>query len=117
MQFQVYRLRREGRLLPRHSMWTTKVVGHLCVDEIRDKELSRHVRFARLDLTPGVPLLGVPTLHNATLVSARPGWWTMTGWERVEEGSDPLPRTFQQSWVLIPLDEVFTSAAGKSNPI
>lgn len=101
MQFEVFPIRRAGKLLPRHVMWTGKVIGDLFVTEVRDPELQRHVRCAVVkdrvcDLLP--PLLDV------VLVGAKPDWWTMTGWERSPDGIGQPTCAYQQSWILIPVD-------------
>lgn len=102
MQFQVIRVRREGRVQPRHVMWAGQVVGELRVADQRDEETSRHVRVARVQDPAGRDLL---QLLDATLVSVHRGWWTMTGWERVDDSDVGGPRAYQQSWILIPVAE------------
>jgi hypothetical protein len=90
-------------VLPRHVMWVGKVVGDLYVTEVRDLELNRHIRQAKI-VNAGQDLLG--PLFDVVLVGAKPDWWTMTGWER---GPDTLGSAtacaYQQSWLLIPVDQ------------
>ena len=43
-------------------------------------------------------------LLDAVLVSCKPDWWTLTGWERVDGATTPEPRAFQQRWILQPVD-------------
>ena len=54
MEFEVYRCRREGKLLPRHVMWSTKVRGDLYVVEQVDKAkqtlLQAELRLAGLNM-------------------------------------------------------------------
>jgi len=103
MRFDVYPVRREGRLIPRHAMWAGRVRGDLFVIEVRDAELNRSVRVATIVANdPHRELL--PPLLDATLVAVKPDWWTMTGWERSPEATDAQPRAYMQSWILIPSD-------------
>jgi hypothetical protein len=104
MRFNAYPMRRAGKLLPRFLMWTGEVTGDLYVSELRDIELNRAVRVATMRESPGgEPLL--PPLLDAVLVAAKPDWWTLTGWERIEDGGGaPGAVAFQQSWVLIPVE-------------
>lgn len=96
-------MRQQGRLKPRHVLWSGKVTGTFQVVEERDSELSRSVRVARILAVPptATPLL---ELYDVTIISAKPDWWTFTGWERIQDGSGVLPRTYQQSWILIPVE-------------
>jgi hypothetical protein len=103
MEFVGYRCRNEGRLLPRHVLWAGRVQGHLYVREKYDPELSRHLRVATLEAGEGHHVVLGPLL-DAVLVSCKPDWWTMTGWERVDSTTTAAPRAFQQSWILQPLD-------------
>ena len=101
MDFEVYCLRKEGVLVPRHILWCGMVRGQLFIFEQHDAELNRAVRTAviRRDLM-GPVLLG--PLSDAAIVSAKPDWWTMTGWERLPETTNTRTRAVQQSWILIP---------------
>jgi hypothetical protein len=106
MEFDVYRVRRDGNLLPRHVMWSNRVRGDLYVIEVHDDELKRTVKVAKViapDAGTADPGL-VPPLLDATLVSAKPDWWTMTGWERIANSDKVSPQAFQQSWILVPAD-------------
>lgn len=102
MRFAVYPVRKEGKLLPRHVMWTGEVRGDLYVSEVYDAELSRHTRMAVLKGETGKNLL--PALLDAVLVSAKPDWWTMTGWERLDDASGAGSKAWAQSWILVPTD-------------
>lgn len=101
MQFEVYPVRRQGKLLPRHVMWSGKVVGDLFVTEVPDPELQRHVRRAAIRDGSGELL---PPLLDVVLVAAKPDWWTMTGWERADDRVGQPTCAYQQSWILIPVD-------------
>lgn len=102
MQFQVIPVRRAGRVQPRHVMWSGQIVGELKVAEVRDQETSRTLRVASIQDGAGRDLL---QLMDAVLVSVHRGWWTMTGWERVDDSDVGGPRAYQQSWILIPAGE------------
>lgn len=103
MKFEVFPKRRAGKLLPKHVFWTGKVVGDLFITEVLDPELGRHVRCAKvMDGLRELP----PPLLDAVLVAAKPDWWTITGWERGPDAlGQPSGRAYQQSWVLIPVDQ------------
>ena len=103
MEFVGFKCRQEGRLLPRHVMWAGRTQGDLHVREQYDSELSRHVRVATLEVGDAHKVVLGP-LFDAVLVSCKPDWWTLTGWERVEASSWSPGRAFQQSWILQPLD-------------
>ncbi len=96
-------MRREGRLIPRHAMWAAKVRGDLFVIEVRDAELNRSVRVAKIVAGDSHREL-LPPLLDATLAAVKPDWWTMTGWERLSETIAAHPRAYVQSWILIPSD-------------
>ena len=96
-------MRKEGPLLSRHVMWAGKVRGALFVLEERDVELHRSIRVAKIIRTaPHAQLL--PALFDAVLIGAQPDWWTITGWERIEDGISDRARAYAQSWILIPTD-------------
>lgn len=90
-------------MLPRHVMWATEARGDLYVTEARDSEVGRVVRVAVLRDKENKPL--IEPLHDVQLISAKPDWWTMTGWERLEGGAGVSQRAYQQSWILIPADK------------
>lgn len=97
--FDVFPVRRRGVLLPRFVFWSGGVRGALHVIEEHDTEVHRLVRIATI--RDGETVLLGPLL-DAVLVSAKPDWWTMTGWERLPDDVGGRPCAFQQSWVLVP---------------
>jgi hypothetical protein len=103
VEFAGWKCRHEGRLLPRHVMWSGRAQGELFVREQYDQELSRHVRIATLEQGMTRKVLLGPLL-DVVLVSCKPDWWTLTGWERVDTTVLAPGRAFQQSWILQPLD-------------
>jgi hypothetical protein len=103
MQFEVYRLRKEGKLLPHHLRWAGAVRGDLYVKEEHDDELNRVIKMATIVDPTGHKVLLKP-LHDVVLISVKPDWWTMTGWERLIEDTTGQTRAYQQSWILIPFD-------------
>jgi hypothetical protein len=99
--FNVRTSRQKGRLRPRDQFIADPgVSGILVVDEVRHPDLNRVTRRARLIDDRGQELPVSPII-DAALVSARPGWWVMTGFERVDDGL--ACRDFAQSWVLVPV--------------
>jgi hypothetical protein len=103
MEFKVIPLRREGKLIPRHAIWSGQVIGDLYVAEERDIELNRAVRIANI-VQPSTRAQLLPSLHDAILVAAKPDWWTMTGFERARDAIATNSQAYLQSWVLIPVD-------------
>lgn len=82
--------------------------GELDVEEAFDKEVRRVVRVARF-LVPerATPEDVFPPLHDVQLVAVRrSGWWTLTGYERVDpsSGAPVEPVSYLQSWYLEPVD-------------
>jgi hypothetical protein len=84
-------------------LWSGRVQGHLYIREKYDAELSRHVRVATLEAGDGHTLVLGPLL-DAVVISCKPDWWTITGWERVDNDTSAAPRAYQQSWILQPVD-------------
>ena len=103
MQFKVFPKRQAGKLLPKHVMWAGEVVGDLFIQEVHDAELGRHVRQARV--MDGQREL-LPPMLDAMVVAAKPDFWTMTGWERGPDALGQPSCAFQQSWILIPVDQL-----------
>lgn len=104
MEFDVYLSRRNGKLLPRHVMWAGQARGWLFVIEEFDPELHRSVRIATIRDTAHNPIMA--PLLDAVLISAKPDWLTMTGWERSPDASGSGSIAFQQSWILVPTREM-----------
>ena len=46
----------------------------------------------------------IKPLYDVMLISVKPDWWTMTGWERLTEDTTGQTRADQQWWILIPFD-------------
>jgi hypothetical protein len=86
VEFVGWKCRHEGRLLPRHVMWSGRAQGELYVREKYDAELSRHLRVATLEARDGHKVVLGPLL-DVILVSCKPDWWTLTGWERADSTS------------------------------
>lgn len=98
--WEVFVARREGVLVPRWQLWQAGKTGAFYLDEVRDTELFRTVRRARL-VDPGGDAL-LPLLFDATVISAKPDLWTLTGFERVT-GEGGQTRAFAQSWLMSPV--------------
>lgn len=98
----MFQIRAAGRVVPTHVRWSQQFVGQLQVSQRHDPETSRALCVARL-LSPADEDMLAP-LMDASLITVKRGWWTMTGWQREV---DDLGRSaaFQQSWILIPVDE------------
>lgn len=104
MKFSVYRLRDHGKAIPRHLRFSKPVIGHLQVADAGMSDLHRTSKVAKVIDDNGSPLPGIAPMCDVTLVEARQGWWTMTGFERIQNelGHDV---DYAQSWILIPAGE------------
>lgn len=104
MRFEVYLTRSNGRLLQRHQRSSKTWVGHFDMKEIRHPDLNRITRVAQLVTDEGGPVEGLPPLMDAILLAAHKGWWSLAGYERIEEQPGRFV-DYAQSWVMTPLDE------------
>lgn len=104
MKFTVFRMRDHGKVVPRFLRFSRPTVGHLDVSSATQSDLNRVTKVAKLLDDQGLPLSDPPPMCDVTLVEARQGWWTMTGFERIsnELGHDV---DYAQSWILIPVGE------------
>jgi hypothetical protein len=48
MRFEIFRLRKEGKLVPHHLRWAGAVRGNLYVKEEHDDELNRATKMATI---------------------------------------------------------------------
>ena len=95
-------MRVAGRVIMMHQRGNHSVRGTLVVNERHVQDLGRHSRVAEIQVEDGESL---PPLHDAVLLKAGPGFWSMTGFERIESDSGRIT-DFVQTWVLCPLDEL-----------
>lgn len=88
----------------RHSWGNDQFFGRLEVRDVMHPGLNRLCRVATIvdDLNKVLPDL--PPLLDAVLLSAHHGFWSMTGFERIEQGYGRFI-DYAQSWTLIPEDE------------
>ena len=97
MRFAVRLLRHRGRVIPwRDVVNRAPRIGDLRIEEIRDDELRRYVRTARLFPDDGMVLLGtaVPELHDVHVIGMSQQAFTLAGLER----SDGIE--LAQSWLV-----------------
>jgi len=74
--------------------------GRLVVREAPDETLRRVVRTATFERTDsGDP---VPPLRDVVLLSWKPDWITLTGFEEIADDRLADPRLYQQTWQLAP---------------
>ena len=95
-------MRLRGQLLPRWAFNNGFVRGRLLVNEQRDDELRRNVRVARFVDPSNVLRDLIAPLHDVVLVSCRPDWWTLTGYEVAIESTLGSTVHYRQSWILVP---------------
>lgn len=79
-----------------------EVTGTLCITEERDDETRRVTRVARLREHPHFPATMPPPLFEAIVVDAGLGAWTVSGFERENEGTKSQ-RSYLQSWFMRPM--------------
>ena len=101
--FEATCARYQGRLLSKAQRDRGWVRGLLLIAEQRDAELLRVVRVARLVEKSKLTTDVLPPLHDAQVVAVRPGWWTITGFERLVEPPPGEAVCYQQSWFLQPI--------------
>lgn len=100
MEFDACPFRRNGLVIPKWQRGSLVVRGQLVVEEVRDLELHRMVRVARLLGADRTDLL--PPLHDVVLVACKIDLWTFTGYERQPNAWSADQVCYQQSWALIP---------------
>ena len=99
MRFAVRLLRYRGRVVPwRDVVNRVPKVGDVRIEEIRDDELRRYVRTARLFPDDGrvVATTPVPELFDVRIIGMSQQAFTLAGLERID-GAE-----FAQSWLVCP---------------
>jgi hypothetical protein len=99
MRFAIRLLRHRGRVIPwRDVINRAPRVGDLRIEEIRDDELHRYVRTARLVPDDGVVRrrTELPELGDVRLIGMSQQAFTLAGLERID-GAD-----YAQSWLVSP---------------
>ena len=99
MRFAVRFLRFKGRVIPwRDVVNRPPKVGDIRIEEIRDDELRRYVRTARLFPDDGSVVLNtaVPALQDVRIIGMSQQALTLAGLERVD-GAE-----FAHSWLVYP---------------
>jgi len=99
VRFAVRRLRYRGRVVPwRDVVNRAPEVGDVRIEEIRDDELRRYVRTARLFPDDGRVVAGtvLPELFDVRVIGMSQQAFTLAGLERID-GAE-----FAQSWLVSP---------------
>jgi hypothetical protein len=97
MRFAVRLLRHRGRVIPwRDVVNRVPKIGDIRIEELRDDELHRYVRTARLFPDDGGVIFGLalPELYDVRVIGMSQQAFTLAGLERVD-GID-----FAQSWLI-----------------
>lgn len=93
--YDLWRIRRDGILIPRWQIHTQQPVrGHLVVGEQRVPDLGRFCIVARL-----LDCEDVPILMDATLLSTQGDRLVLVGYERIENNLGALV-DYAQTWLL-----------------
>lgn len=88
----------------RHQRSSRVWVGHFDLKEVRHPGLNRMTRVATLVEESGRPVEGLSPLMDAVLLAAHRGWWSLSGYERIEDQPGKFV-DYAQSWVMAPIDE------------
>jgi hypothetical protein len=97
MRFAIRLLRYRGRVIPwRDVINRSARTGDIRIEELRDDDLRRYVRTARLFPDDGAVVFGpaLPELRDVLVIGMSPQAFTLGGLERVE-GVD-----YAQSWLV-----------------
>ena len=105
MHFAVAPMRYRGRPLPRaelanHSPW----IGDLRIEEVRDDQLMRYTRMARvlvLNRPRATDVLA--TLYEPQIIAMSPQAFTLSGYERVGDQS------YAQSWLVREISDAWSA--------
>ena len=100
MRFAIRLLRHRGRVIPwRDVVNRPPKVGDIRIEELRDEDLRRYVRTARLfpDDWTVVFSSTLPELHDVRVIGMSQQAFTLAGLERID-GVD-----YAQSWLVSPL--------------
>lgn len=95
-------MRSDGRVLMMHQRASLAVRGTPNVSDRHVHDLGPHSRVAEMQAIDGESL---PPLHDAVLLKVGPGFWSVTGFDRIE-GANGRITDHVQTWVLCPLDEL-----------
>lgn len=98
-------MRSMGRPLQRHQRSAKSWVGHFDMKEVQHPDLNRITRMAQMLTDEGTPVEGLAPLMDAVLLAAHKGWWSLAGYERIEDHPGRYV-DFAQSWIMSPLDEL-----------
>jgi hypothetical protein len=97
MRFAVRLLRYRGRVLPwRDVVNRQPCVGDVRIEELRDDELHRYIRIAKLFPDDGTVVFrsSLPELHDVRLIAMSPQAFTLAGLEYIDGAH------MAQSWLV-----------------
>jgi hypothetical protein len=99
MRFAVRLLRHRGRVIPwREVVNRTPSIGEVRIEEVRDDELHRYVRTAKVFPLDGPVLFtsALPELYDVRLIGMSQQAFTLAGLERLDGAH------YAQSWLICP---------------
>ena len=97
MRFAIRLLRYRGRVIPwRDVVNRSPQIGDIRIEELRDEDLRRYVRTAKLFPDDGTVVFGatLPELHDVRVIGMSQQAFTLAGLERID-GID-----YAQSWLI-----------------
>jgi|GEM_PF-1436490 hypothetical protein len=97
MRFAIRLLRYRGRVIPwRDVVNRSPKIGDIRIEELRDEDLRRYVRTAKLFPDDGTVVFGapLPELHDVRVIGMSQQAFTLAGLERID-GID-----YAQSWLI-----------------
>jgi hypothetical protein len=115
MRFAVVPMRFHGRALPHAELANRPPwIGELRIEEIRDEQLMRYIRTARvlvLDRPRATEVLG--ELFEPQIIAMSLQAFTMSGWERVGD------QCYTQSWLVRDISDAWSAigAGGGMSPV
>ena len=107
MRFPVVPMRSRGRPLPRADLaYCPPWIGDLRIEEIRDEQLMRYVRMARvlvLDRPRAADVLA--ELFEPQIIAMSPQAFTLSGYERVGD------QCYAQSWLVRQIEDAWSAVS------
>jgi hypothetical protein len=123
LEFVVERVCDGGKKMSKHMRFAKRVRGSITIEQINDPTRRRTVLVATFHPVPRS--LGIPPLHDVTLIHGTGECWTLTGHERVHSGPLHDEMSFTQTWRLemaavqdiIDMGNKWNAAAGEAHEL
>ena len=104
MQFAVVPMRFQGRLLSRAELANRPPwIGDLRIEEMRDEQVMRYVRMARVLVLDRPRADVLAELYEPQIIAMSPQAFTLAGYERVGD------QWYAQSWLVRAVDDAWSA--------